>query len=173
VTIDPKYANATYTVTRKPDGDIVLSVEVEWCGLTFSTLMVYYKVYTEQPGGSRSYDKFRDKSFDLCKIAQGFTTDLVLRTITEEVKKCADFEMKCPFKKVSLYDLAWQLSHILKLQGTYKIARITVSDRFIPRILLNQNLNGLIVIQVIGKIRKEKRNIEIAKVKLIGGISKA
>jgi hypothetical protein len=98
--------NISFDVVPKPDGDILYSAQIEWCGLEVINITIYYKIVFKYGENSQPVT-FRDTSIDVCKTIRGLNADFFLKTIVAELKKNIDFELKCPFKKVCRKILAF------------------------------------------------------------------
>ena len=81
--------------------------------------------------------------------------DFFIKMFAADLKKSANFELKCPVAK-----------------GVYNFRNIQMDEKFLPTYLLSDNLKYSILARVMGKIDEQKSLIHLFTIKTYGSIQK-
>ena len=64
--------------------------------------MVQFTLSVAKDKNDRNFEKtILTTNVNICKMLSGVTGDFISRLLKQELHKFADFELKCPFKKVT------------------------------------------------------------------------
>lgn len=105
---------------------------------------------------SQNYDLTVFKSsFNYCRMLNGLTGNFFFRTILESLKSNGQKLHKCPFPP-----------------GSYEYKGIRVSDQYLPKFLLLNEIHFRGQVKMFGKLENTKTSVEIFKLQLMGVINR-
>jgi hypothetical protein len=58
------------------------------------------------------------------------------------------------------------------LQGTSHINNMVISDKYVPKFIMNQNVNVMFLGKFIGKVEKQKKFNHLYTIRVFGGVTK-
>ena len=97
---NPEYANISSTIVQSPSGLTIANITVDLAyNLLNSTIFLTFAIPKDK--ADQKFEKIILKSsFNVCRMLQGNAGNFIGKTFLELFQKYADFELKCPFRKV-------------------------------------------------------------------------
>lgn len=150
-TCNEKYANLTVSIDKKSLTNITVSVEYE-----LKQVVVFFTFSVPKDKNDISYERVIIRTTtNLCKLIQGVVGDFFIKMFADNLRKSANFELKCPVTK-----------------GVYNFYNIQLDEKFLPTYLLDENLKYSILAKVMGKIDNHKNLQYLFTLKSFGIIRK-
>lgn len=99
--VNEAYSNFSYNLSRSDSGDSSINITVYYAE-DIEKQMIHYEIYVQKDKLDRNYGRQLIKSsINVCRMVGGILSDFVAKMIMDDIQKYIDFELKCPFKKVS------------------------------------------------------------------------
>lgn len=153
LSVNPEVANVTKNLVNEKNHDFRANFTVRTIKDIF-TAIAYMDLKIPAYTGDVSYQKQVLKTtVDLIKVAKGVEANFMTKALMEKLRDSIDFDLKFPFKKVSLVSVSNHSDHkvfSLKQDKVYKLTNFSVSDRFIPFYIGGQK--SLLTLRFVGKV---------------------
>lgn len=101
--VNPEYVNLTHSILQLDSGDTAMNMSLYYAAdIVKSIMLIEFNVQKDKT--DRNYEKELIKSStNICKMVQGVFGNFVTKMIMEDLNKFIDFDLTCPFKKVSFF----------------------------------------------------------------------
>jgi hypothetical protein len=95
-----EHGNITAVIERNSKGENVLNQTI-YTAYDVNNLTVFYTLAVGKDEKDKNYEKVLIRtSVNICRMFQGNQADFIAKTVMNNLANYADFELKCPFKKV-------------------------------------------------------------------------
>lgn len=93
------------------------------------------------------------------------------KMINDIYRNYADFELKCPFKKVKkLFHLKICLKLRLSLKGSYHLTNMKLDDKLVPTYILPDNMKYMFYAKTLARVTNIKKFVELFTTKVVNQI---
>jgi Protein of unknown function (DUF1091) len=100
--VNPNYANFTQKIQKFDSGDTLVNITYYYA-VNVVKLLIQFEFNVQKDKNDRSYERQLIKStVNVCRMSQGVMGDFIAKMIMEDIHKFVDFNLTCPFNKVSL-----------------------------------------------------------------------
>lgn len=99
--VNPMYVNLTHNIAKAESGETTFNMTVYY-GTEIIKVMALISFNVQKDKNDRNCERELIRtSINICKMAQGVLGDFIAKMIMQDLHKFIDFDMKCPYKKVS------------------------------------------------------------------------
>jgi Protein of unknown function (DUF1091) len=100
--VNPNYANFTNSIQKLDSGDTLVNITYYYA-VDIVKLITQFEFNVQKDKNDRSYERQLIKTTtNFCKMSQGVMGDFIAKMIMEDIHKFIDFNLTCPFNKVSM-----------------------------------------------------------------------
>ena len=99
--VNPLYANFTYNIKKLSSGETAINISYYYAVDVFKNI-IHVEINFQKDKNDRNYEKQILKSaINVCRMSEGTIGDFMAKMIMENIHQYMNFDLRCPFKKVS------------------------------------------------------------------------